>query len=88
MDGDWGEKVRRDVLAALDLGARVLEMARAWGEIAPDANCRLAAMAIFADYLAVLYAGLSQPQVQPQAMQEHFGRMLDQLMAGIGTKRG
>ncbi|MFH1033154.1 MAG: helix-turn-helix domain-containing protein [Pseudomonadota bacterium] len=85
--GDWGAKVRQDALAGLDLGAGMLELAKSRGEIGAGVDCRLAAMAIFATYLGVLYAGLSQPQVRPREMLEHFSRMLDQLLAGIGPRR-
>ena len=83
--GVWGEELVAEASAFMALVTKLLSDAKTRGEIRADADCHLIAMTFFSHYLNNLYMGLSQPVFAPDEQIELLGRMIDQLMIGIGT---
>lgn len=83
--GKWGNELIAEASAFLELVRELLEAAKKKGAIRREADCQLTAMALFSYYLNTLYMGLSQPTFSPEELTEMLGKLIDQLMAGVGT---
>ena len=83
--GRWGNEFIAAAAAYLELTRGLFEEARNKGEIRPEVNCQLIAMAYFSYYLNTLYMGLSQSEFSPEILVELLGQMMDQLLTGVGT---
>ena len=57
------------------------------GEIRSQTDTRLCARAFFSNYLNVLFAGLSQEDIDVDDMIELLNALLNQLMEGVGTNK-
>lgn len=84
ISGPMGPAVREKLDPFLSRLTQMLEQAQSKGELRPEANCQLAAMAFFSHYLSVLMMGMNQPSFQADELAALLGSALDQLIDGIG----
>ena len=83
--GIWGQELKNQADRFIDYVTVLLEEAERTGEIRPEADCRLAAMAFFSHYLSVLFFGLGEPKFKPPELIDLLRMALNQLMDGIGS---
>lgn len=80
-----GDRLRAQMEDGLERVSGLFVAARARGELRPDADCRIAALAVWSYYLTCLNLGLWEQPDGPAAWAARFDGLLAQLLAGIAA---
>ena len=84
--GKWADELMAEAAAYVELVKDLLLAAKERGDIRPEADCQLIAVAFFSHYLNTLMMGLSQAEFSPGALVDLLGQLIDQMMIGVGVK--
>ncbi len=84
LDAKWAELLTQDRINFVRLVTRMLEKAKANGELRPKVNCPLAALSFFAHYIFVLVVALNEADLKLDEMDQQLRQLLDQMWEGIG----
>jgi AcrR family transcriptional regulator len=85
--GKWAEDLKAQKNRFIVFLTDTLKEAKEQGEILPEADCQLAAIAFFSHYMNTLYWGLSEPEFKPAELIDLLRNLLNQIMEGIGTNQ-
>lgn len=85
--GKWGEELKTQKNQFIGFLTDSLKEAKKKGEIRPETDCQLAAIAFFSHYMNTLFWGLSEPEFKPAESIDLLRNLLNQTMEGIGTNQ-